>query len=73
MLVGAGIQEFRISVKILDGTGSAANDIKKAVKRYDCGTIVLGRRGLTGVKELMMGSVTRKILEDFSGMAVWIV
>ncbi len=73
MLVGAGIQESRISVKILDGTGSAANDIKKAVKRYDCGTVVLGRRGLTGVKELMMGSVTRKILEDFSGMAVWIV
>jgi nucleotide-binding universal stress UspA family protein len=73
MLLTAGIEDSRISVKILDGSGSAANDLKKAAKRYDCGTIVLGRRGLTGVKELIMGSVSRKILENFSGMAVWIV
>ena len=73
MLLKAGIHEDRISRKIVDGSRSAANDIKKAASRYDCGTIVVGRRGLTGIKELMMGSVCRKILEDFSGMAVWIV
>jgi len=73
MLNDAGISEAQITVKIVDGGRSTASDIKRAAQRYDCGTIVLGRRGLTGIKELVMGSVTRKILEDFSGMAVWIV
>jgi len=73
ILLKAGLDETQISLKIVDGSRSAANDIKKAADRYGCGTIVVGRRGLTGIKELMMGSVCRKILEDLSGRAVWIV
>ncbi|HIJ54624.1 MAG TPA: universal stress protein [Deltaproteobacteria bacterium] len=73
MLLKAGLKEDQISTKIVDGSRSAANDILKAVKRYDCGTIVMGRRGLTGVKELIMGSVTRKVLEELNEKAVWIV
>ena len=73
MLKEAGITDEQVTVKIVDGSKSPAADIKRAAQRYDCGTIVLGRRGLSGIKELVMGSVTRKILEDFSGMAVWIV
>jgi nucleotide-binding universal stress UspA family protein len=72
-LLTAGLNEEQITVKIVDGSRSAAVDIQKAAQRYDCGTVVLGRRGLTGVRELIMGSVTRKVLESFSGMAVWIV
>jgi nucleotide-binding universal stress UspA family protein len=73
MLLSAGIEKARIRTKIVDGTRSAASDIKRAANRYDCGTVVVGRRGLTGIKELVTGSVTRKLLEDISGMAVWIV
>lgn len=73
MLLKAGLKEDQISTKIVDGSRSAADDILKAAKRYDCGTIVMGRRGLTGVKELIMGSVTRKVLEDLNEKAVWIV
>lgn len=73
ILLKAGIKEDSISTKIVDGSRSAANDILKAAKRYGCGTIVMGRRGLTGVKELIMGSVTRKVLEDLNQKAVWIV
>jgi len=72
-LLEAGLKEDQISTKIVDGSRSAAIDILKAVKRYDCGTIVMGRRGLSGVKELIMGSVTRKVLEDLNEKAVWIV
>ena len=73
ILLKAGLKENQISTKIVDGSRSAADDILKAAKRYDCGTIVMGRRGLTGVKELIMGSVTRKVLEDLNEKAVWIV
>ena len=73
ILFQAGITKEQLTVKIVDGSKNPASDIKRAAHRYDCGTIVLGRRGLTGIKELVMGSVTRKILQDFSSMAVWIV
>ena len=73
ILLQAGLKEDQISTKIVDGSRSAADDILKAAKRYECGTIVMGRRGLTGVKELIMGSVTRKVLEDLDEKAVWIV
>lgn len=73
MLLQAGLKEEQISMKIVDGSRSAANDILKAAKRYDCGTIAMGRRGLTGMKELIMGSVTRKVLEDLNEKAIWIV
>jgi nucleotide-binding universal stress UspA family protein len=35
--------------------------------------VVLGRRGLTGLKEFIMGSVTAKVLQASTGLAVWIV
>ena len=73
MMLNAGLKENQISTKVVDGSRSAANDILKAAKRYDCGTIVMGRRGLSGVKDFIMGSVTRKVLEDLNEKAVWIV
>jgi nucleotide-binding universal stress UspA family protein len=72
-LLKNGLAEDQIAVKLWRSRGNVSADIRKAAKDYDCGTVVLGRRGLTGVKEIITGSVTRKILESFSGMAVWIV
>ena len=72
MLLAAGLNDEQITTKIIDGSRSAADDILKAARKYDCGTIVCGRRGLSGVKDLIMGSVSRKILEDLSETAVWI-
>jgi nucleotide-binding universal stress UspA family protein len=37
------------------------------------GTIVMGRRGISGVQEFFMGSVSSKVLQNATGMAVWIV
>ncbi|MEE8620893.1 MAG: universal stress protein [Syntrophobacteria bacterium] len=37
------------------------------------GTIVMGRRGLSKVREFLMGRVTNKVLHRAEGFAVWIV
>jgi nucleotide-binding universal stress UspA family protein len=73
MLLEAGLSENQISTKIVDGSRSAASDILEEARSKGCGTIVLGRRGLSGVKEFFMGSVTSKVLQDSAGLAVWIV
>jgi nucleotide-binding universal stress UspA family protein len=73
MLLEAGLREDQITTKIVDGSRSAAADILKEARGADCGTVVLGRRGRSGVKEFLMGSITSKVLQDCAGMAVWVV
>lgn len=73
MLVNAGIRLDQISVKITGGTSSAARDILEEAKKGDYGTIVLGRRGISMLKEFFMGSVTNKVLQASYSFCVWIV
>jgi nucleotide-binding universal stress UspA family protein len=73
MLLDAGFSEDRISVKVIGGTRSPADDIVNQAKAGGYGTIALGRRGISMVKEFFMGSVTSKVLQKSDGLAVWIV
>jgi nucleotide-binding universal stress UspA family protein len=73
MLVKAGVNESQISQKVVDGSRSAANDILEEARNNQYGTIVMGRRGISGVQEFFMGSVSSKVLQNSTGMAVWIV
>jgi nucleotide-binding universal stress UspA family protein len=73
MLLETGIGEAQLKTKVVDGSRDAASDILKEARSGDYGTIILGRRGRSGVKEFFMGSVTSKVFQDCAGMAVWIV
>ncbi|MBC8433974.1 MAG: universal stress protein [Desulfobacterales bacterium] len=73
MLIAAGIEESKITSRMVDGSRSAAADILEAARRFDCGTIVMGRRGSTDVKEYTLGSVSRKVLQDCNNTALWLV
>ncbi len=73
MLLDASIPESQLKTKVVDGSRDAASDILKEARSNDYGTVVLGRRGHSGVKEFFMGSVTSKVLQDCAGMAVWLV
>jgi nucleotide-binding universal stress UspA family protein len=73
VLLKAGVSESQISKKIVDGSRSAASDILEEARNNGYGTIVMGRRGISGVQEFFMGSVSSKVLQDSTGMAVWIV
>ncbi|MGW8209328.1 MAG: universal stress protein, partial [Syntrophobacteria bacterium] len=57
MLVKAGVSESQISKKVVDGSRSAASDILEEARNNEYGTIVMGRRGISGVQEFFMGSV----------------
>jgi len=73
MLIKAGLDESKISSHIVDGGRSAAADILDAARQFGCGTIVMGRRGSTNVKDYTLGSVSRKVLQDCNDMALWLV
>jgi len=73
MLLNAGLSDDQIAIKVVDGTRSPADDILKEAHNNDFGTIIMGRRGLSGFKEFFMGSVTSKVLCRSLGLATWIV
>ena len=73
MLFKAGIPEAKLSTKVVDGSRDAASDILREARSGDYGTIVLGRKGRSGVKEFLMGSTASKVLQNHAGKAVWLV
>jgi nucleotide-binding universal stress UspA family protein len=73
MLLAAGLGEDQITAKVVDGSRSAAADILNEAQNSNTGTIFLGLRGYSGVKDFTMGSVTRKVLNQARNMTVSIV
>lgn len=73
MLLAAGLREDQITTKVIDGSRSAAADIIKEAQGSNAGSIFLGLRGYSNVKDYTMGSVTRKVLNQAEDMAVCIV
>ena len=73
ILVKAGLKENQVSIKLINGSESAAVDIHKEVENSDAGTIILGKRGCSDIKEYSMGSVAKKVLYQASDMTVCIV
>ncbi len=73
MLLEAGIPEEQISKRVVHGSRSPGDDIIKEAREKGYGTIVMGRRGISGFKEFVFGSVTKKILNQAAGFVVWIV
>ena len=72
-LTNAGIPLNLISTQIITGAESRAGTIVDEAGQGGYGTIVLGRRGLSRVKDFSMGSVSNKVIQIAKGHAVWVV
>lgn len=72
-LIEAGFDSDLIVSEILEGKVSRAVAIAKTAKIEGYGTIVTGRRGLSVIKDFLMGRVSMKVLHRAHEMAVWIV
>jgi len=72
LLLKAGFDEKNVTIKVQTKKKGIARDIiNEAHSGYD--TIVLGRRGLSGVKEFILGSVSQKVLHLARDMSVIVV
>lgn len=72
-LTNAGIPRTRISTQIITGAQSRAGAIVEEALKTGCGTIVVGRRGFSQVKDFSMGRVANKVVQIARGHAVWVV
>jgi len=71
-LIDHGIPEKQIVSRVVKGSYRPASDILKAAARNKCGTVVLGRRGMSNEADFTMGTVARKVVENASDLALWI-
>ena len=71
LLVSSGFNEKAIEAKIENKNKGVARDIlAEADKGYDL--IVIGRRGLSGLKEFFLGSVSHKVFSGAKDISVLI-
>lgn len=72
LLLKAGFNEKNITVKIeIEKNGVANNIVKEAESGYNI--IVMGRRGLSSIKEFLLGSVSQKVIHLAKDISVLIV
>ncbi len=72
LLLKAGFQEDNITIKCQTRKKGVARDIiDEARSGYD--TIVLGRRGHSGIREFILGSVSQKVFNAARDMSVIVV
>ncbi|MDF1593639.1 MAG: universal stress protein [Desulfobacterales bacterium] len=71
-MTDAGFNPRDISVKLIPKKKGIAGDIvDEANSGYD--VIVLGRRGVSGIKEFLFGSISQKVLQLAKDVSVLIV
>ena len=73
ILVNEGIPNENIEVKVVENKKGQAAEILNELERVGYDTIVVGRRGATGVKRFFTGSITSKIVNHARDCAVWVV
>jgi len=72
LLVAAGFSAAGVSLKIQTKKNGIARDIvAEAQQGYDL--IVIGRRGMSGIKEFFLGSVSQKVLHAVQNISVLMV
>jgi nucleotide-binding universal stress UspA family protein len=72
-LTKSGFEPYQIDTKTVKGAHSRAGAIFQEAKLGEYGTIVVGRKGLSEVREFVMGRVSNKVIHMAKKHAVWVV
>lgn len=72
VLVDSGFREQEITLKVEARKKGTARDILDEA-RSDYDTVVMGRRGLSEIKEFFLGSVSHKVLNGSKNLSVVLV
>ncbi len=73
LLLEGGFSNAQVTTRFSVQSAEVAQVILEEGKRLECSTIVIGRRGLSRVKELFLGSVSKTVTKLARSMTVWVV
>jgi len=72
-LIQAGFKANKVSAQIDTSAISRAGAIADKAKQENFGTIMMGRRGHSSVRDFFVGRVTNKVIHLARDRTVWIV
>jgi nucleotide-binding universal stress UspA family protein len=72
-LIDYGFRPDKVRSKIITGARSRAGALVDEAKAGGYESIVVGRRGMSRVREFFMGRVSNKVIQLSKGLAVWVV
>ncbi len=72
LLLAAGIPKKQIQISPESSGLEEAHGIIREAKEQDCGTIVMGRRGV-GIKKGLWGGVSDRTIKHVQNLALWVV
>jgi nucleotide-binding universal stress UspA family protein len=73
LLIEAGFKENHVTEKVQTKKKGIASDIIAEAESGGFDTIVMGRRGLSGIKQFMLGGVSHKIISGTKNMSIILV
>jgi len=71
-LADAGINDD-IILRIVTGVPSRAKALIEEAQNANCGSIIVGRTGVSRVEDFNIGRVCQKVLHRAKDIAVWVV
>ena len=72
-LIDVGLKPDKVSTQIAEKAISRAVAIADRAKQEDFGTIVMGRRGHSSVRDFFIGRVTNKVIHMARDRTVWVI
>ena len=72
-LINAGFKANRVSTQMATKAISRAGEIADKAKLENFGTIVMGRRGHSSVRDFFIGRVTNKVIHMARDRTVWVI
>ena len=72
-LIDVGLKPDKVSTQIAEKAISRAGAIADRAKQEDFGTIVMGRRGHSRVRDFFIGRVTNKVIHMARDRTVWVI
>ncbi|HKL48774.1 MAG TPA: universal stress protein [Desulfuromonadales bacterium] len=68
-----GLDRDQVTMLVKPLRQGIAQDILTEALDCECDTIVVGRRGFSRVKEVLLGSVSNDLVHKATGLTVWVV
>jgi nucleotide-binding universal stress UspA family protein len=72
-LLKAGREKDEVITKIVTGVSSRAGALIEEADRSGCGSIIVGRTGISQVEDFNIGRVANKVVHKAKNQAVWII
>jgi nucleotide-binding universal stress UspA family protein len=72
-LIDMGFKPDQVSTEIITGAYSRARALTEKARQEDYGTIVMGRRGHSRVRDFFIGRVTNKVIHLARDRTVWVI